>query len=198
MGRPPLSGPIRGGRPIDYHAGEVRALVDGLDHFGIRRAVLFGHSDGGTIALLAAADAPDRVAACITEAAHVFVEAITLQGIRDARADYEAPGSRLRAGLARHHGEARVDRVFYGWADAWLSEPFAGWEMTDRLPGIHCPVLAIQGANDQYGTPEQVRAIVEGVSGPAEPLLIDGSGHSPHVDMEEIVVAASLRMLAGC
>lgn len=192
----PLGGPKRGGRPLDYHGGEIDAVIDALDHFGIRRAVLFGHSDGGTIALLVAAAAPERVAACITEAAHVFVETVTLEGIREALAAYDAPDSRLRAGLLRHHGEERVDRVFYGWADAWLSPPFADWVMTDRLPEIRCPVLAIQGVDDQYGTPEQVRAIVDGVAGPAEPLLLDGSGHSPHLDSADAVIATACRFLA--
>lgn len=191
----PLDGPVRGGRPLDYHVREVDAVVEVLDRLEIRRAVLFGHSDGGTIALLTAADRPDRVAACITEAAHVFVEPVTLEGIRDALAAYQAPDSRLRAGLARHHGEERVDRVFYGWADAWLSPRFAGWVMTDRLADIRCPVLAIQGIDDQYGTPAQVHAIVAGVSGPAEPLLLDDSGHSPHLDSEDAVIAAARRAL---
>lgn len=192
----PLGGPPRGGRPPGYHQDEAGALIEILDRMEIPQAVLFGHSDGGTIALLAAADAPGRIAACITEAAHVFVEAVTLAGIREAVAAYQAPGSRLRAGLARHHGEERVDRVFYGWADAWLTPPFAGWEMTGRLPAIRCPVLAIQGLDDQYGTPAQVQAIVEGVSGPARPLLIAGCGHAPHGDAEAAVTEAVARLLA--
>lgn len=191
----PLDGPPRGGRPLDYHAAEAVALIDALDQLDIPKAVLFGHSDGGTIALQAAARAPDRVVACITEAAHVFVEEVTLAGIRDAVAAYEAPASRLRAGLARHHGEERVDRVFYGWADAWLSPPFAAWEMTAMLADIRCPVLAIQGLDDQYGTPKQVEAIVDGVPGPASPLLIPDSGHSPHLDAEAIVVDATAAVL---
>lgn len=192
----PLDGPPRGGRPPGYHEREAAALLEVLDRLDVPRAVLFGHSDGGTIALLAAADAPDRFAACITEAAHVFVEPVTLQGIRDAVAMYEAPGGRLRAGLLRHHGEERVDRVFYGWADAWLTPPFAGWTMTGRLREIRCPVLAIQGLDDQYGTPEQVHAIVRGVSGPAQPLLIEGCGHAPHAEAEAAVTAAVVRLLA--
>lgn len=192
----PLDGPLRGGRPLGYHQDEAATLIAVLDLLEIPRAVLFGHSDGGTIALLAAADAPGRIAACVTEAAHVFVEPVTLAGIREAVAAYEAPGGRLRAGLARHHGEERVDRVFYGWADAWLTPPFAGWRMTDRLPAIRCPVLAIQGLNDQYGTPAQVHAIVDGVSGPARALLVEACGHSPHLDAETAVTEAVCALLA--
>lgn len=192
----PLDGPVRGGRSLDYHAREAETLIEILDQLAIPQAALFGHSDGGTIALLAAANASQRIAACITEAAHVFVEPVTLAGIREALAAYEAPGSRLRAGLARHHGEERVDRVFYGWTDAWLSPPFADWAMTERLAEIRCPVLAIQGLDDQYGTPEQVRAIVGGVAGPAQPLLLEACGHAPHADCEATVTEAVRRKLA--
>ena len=192
----PLDGPLRGGRPLGYHQDEAATLIAVLDLLEIPRAVLFGHSDGGTIALLAAADAPGRIAACVTEAAHVFVEPVSLAGIRVAVATYEAPGGRLRAGLARHHGEERVDRVFYGWADAWLTPPFAGWRMTDRLPAIRCPVLAIQGLNDQSGTPAQVHAVVDGVSGRARALLVEACGHSPHLDAETAVTEAVCALLA--
>lgn len=193
----PFDDPVRGGHPLDYHDREAEALLALLDREGVQQAVLFGHSDGGTIALLAAALAPDRVVACITEAAHVFVEDVTLAGIRNAVAAYEAPDSRLRTALLRHHGPERADKVFYRWADAWLSPPFAAWNIENRLHQVRCPVLAIQGLDDEYGTPAQVHAIVEQTSGPAEPLLIADSGHAPHIDSEAVVVEAVRRFLSG-
>lgn len=192
---PPFDDPVRSGHPLDYHDREAEALIALLEREGVERAVLFGHSDGGTIALLAAALAPERIAACITEAAHVFVEAITVAGIRDAVAAYEAPDSRLRAALLRHHGPTRADKVFYRWADAWLTPAFADWNIEHRLSAVRCPVLAIQGADDEYGTPDQVDAIVRRVSGRAEPLMIAGSGHAPHADSEATVVEAVRRFL---
>lgn len=189
-GARPFDGPVRAGHPLDYHDREATDLIRLLDDEAIERAVLFGHSDGGTIALLAAALAPDRVVACVTEAAHVFVEDVTLAGIRDAVSAFEAPDSRLRAALLRHHGEARADKVFWRWADAWLSPAFSAWNIEGRLAGIRCPVLVIQGLDDGYGTPAQVRAIADQVSGPATPLLIEGSGHAPHGDSEAQVTAA--------
>ncbi|MDF1793981.1 MAG: alpha/beta hydrolase [Thalassobaculaceae bacterium] len=193
----PFADPVRGGHPLDYHDREAAALVALLDREGVERAVLFGHSDGGTIALLTAGLAPERVAACITVAAHVFVEEITLAGIRQAIATYEAPESRLKAALLRHHGPERAEKVFYRWADAWLSPPFAGWNIEHRLPAVQCPVLAIQGIDDEYGTPAQVHAIVDQVTGRAEPLLIANSGHSPHMDSADAVVSAVQRFLNG-
>ncbi len=192
---PMFADPVRGGHPLDYHDREAEALIALLNDQGIDRAILFGHSDGGTIALLAAALAPERVIACITEAAHVFVEDITVAGIQEAVAAYEAQDSRLRAALLRHHGAARADRVFYRWADAWLSPAFADWNIEHRLPAVRCPVLAIQGLDDEYGTPRQIMAIVEQVSGPATPLLIENSGHAPHMDSEAAVIGAVSELL---
>lgn len=187
---PPFDDPVRGGHRIDYHEREAEALIALLEREQIAHPILFGHSDGGTIALLAAAMAPDRIAGCVTEAAHVFVEDVTLAGIRDATAAYEAPDSRLKAALLRHHGPERVEKVFYRWADAWLSPSFAAWNIEHRLPGVRCPVLAIQGLDDEYGTPAQVHAIVDQVSGPSESLLIPNSGHAPHLDSQDAVIAA--------
>lgn len=193
----PFADPVRGGHALDYHDREAEALVARLDREGLGQVVLFGHSDGGTIALLAAALAPDRIAACVTEAAHVFVEDVTLAGIRNAVAAYEAPESRLKAGLLRHHGAERADKVFYRWADAWLSPPFAAWNIEHRLAEVRCPVLAIQGLDDEYGTPAQVHAITGRVSGRAEPLLIEHSGHAPHIDSEATVIEAVRAFLAA-
>ncbi|SDF92943.1 alpha/beta fold hydrolase [Thalassobaculum litoreum] len=187
---PPFDDPVRGGHRLDYHEREAEALIALLERERIVRPILFGHSDGGTIALLAAALAPDRIAGCVTEAAHVFVEEVTLAGIRDAVTAYEAPDSRLKAALLRHHGAERADKVFYRWADAWLSPPFAAWNMEHRLPEVRCPVLAIQGLDDEYGTPAQVRAIVDQVAGRSEPLLIENSGHAPHLDSQDAVIDA--------
>lgn len=193
----PFDDPVRGGHALDYHEREAEALITLLERERIDRPLLFGHSDGGTIALFAAAMAPDRIAGCVTEAAHVFVEEITLAGIRDAVAAYEAPDSRLKAALLRHHGPERAEKVFYRWADAWLTPPFAGWNMEHRLPEVRCPVLAIQGLDDEYGTPAQVHAIVDQVSGPSQALLIENSGHSPHLDSQDTVIEAVRRFAAA-
>ncbi|NQW11447.1 MAG: alpha/beta hydrolase [Alphaproteobacteria bacterium] len=192
----PLGGPARGSRPHGYHTTEVAALRDLLDAEGIERAVLFGHSDGGTIALLAAALMPERVAAIVTLAAHVFVEDVSIAGIEDAATTFEAPDSRLRAALVRHHGIDRAERIFYAWADTWRDPAFRNWIIAGRLPTIACPALVIQGADDAYGTPAQVDAITRGVSGPARPLLIEGCGHAPHLEAEDTVIAAMRDFLA--
>lgn len=160
------------------------ALLDALDVS--QPAWLVGHSDGGSIALLHAASHPARVAGLVLLAPHIFVEDITLANIRRAREDYEH-GS-LRAGLARHHDNP--DSAFWGWNRIWLHPPFARWNITDALAAIRCPVLAIQGLDDAYGTLAQIRGIAEGVPG-TELLELPQCGHSPHRDQPGQVIAAT-------
>ena len=188
-GRPALAFERRGyGRsdplPAPRHPGYLydeawQALPEALDAAAIDRAVLIGHSDGGSIALLFAARFPDRTDRLVSEAAHVIVEEVTLAGIRDARRAYDAPDSRLKSALRRHHGEG-TDAVFAGWADAWLSPEFRDFDMRDQLPGVSAPVLAIQGDGDEYGTPRQLEMIAEGVAGPVETWLVPDCAHVPH------------------
>ncbi len=154
---------------------------------GITRPILVGHSDGGTIALAHAALHPDAVTAVVSEAAHVFIEDVTLAGIRRAVDAYEHGG--LRAKLERQHGD-KTDTVFHGWADTWLSPGHAGWNMGALLPAIRCPVLALQGVDDEYGSPEQVRRIIDGVQGPSRGVLLPDCGHIPHHQAREAVLDA--------
>ena len=180
--------PLPADRQPDYlyeEGGDGVAQV--LDAAGIDRAVLIGHSDGGSIALIAADRHPERVAGVVTEAAHVVVEEVTLAGIREARAAYYAPNSRLRNALLRHHG-AKTDLMFRNWADCWLAPEFAGFDMNHRLPGITAPVLAIQGEADEYGSPEQLAMIAAGVSGPCETWLVPQCRHVPHFQQSDAVL----------
>lgn len=167
-------------RPDDYLQREaLEGLGPVLDAAGLEEVVLVGHSDGGTIALVHAggADPRGRVRGVIAEAPHVFVEAITLAGIREARGAWERTDLRTR--LARHHGD-NVDFAFRAWNDTWLRPAYQRWNVEEFLPGVRAPVLVIQGLDDAYGSPEQVRRIERGVAGPAEALLIPGCGHVPH------------------
>jgi pimeloyl-ACP methyl ester carboxylesterase len=113
----------------------------------------------------------------VAEAAHVFVEPVTLAGIEAAVAAFRAGGLRQR--LVRHHG-GKTDAVFAAWADTWLAPAFRGWNVEAELRGVTCPVLVLQGEGDQYGTAAQVDAIARGVRGPVETALLAGCGHAPH------------------
>ena len=180
-------------RTPTYLEDEADALARVLDACGVREAVLFGHSDGGSIAIVAAAREPERVRAIVTEGAHVFVEERTLAGIREARETLRTTD--LRERLLRHHGD-RTDAVTSAWIDVWLSAPFRDWNIERYLPLVRCPALVLQGTDDEYGTPGQVRAIAEGVAGPARAHLVDGAGHTPHRDARDEVLRLTVAFLA--
>ncbi len=187
---------LTGPRPNDYLEYEARhSLPEVLAACGIADPpILFGHSDGASIALLFAAAFPDRTLAVISEAAHVFVEEVCLAGIRIARADFEQ--GRLRAGLHRHHGD-HTELMFRGWCDAWLRPDRRDWKMQAALRHLGCPTLIIQGQDDEYGTRAQVDAVAAGVSGPAEILWLPDCGHSPHYQAREAVLDAAGRFIGG-
>ena len=151
---------------------------------------LFGHSDGGSIALLYAARLPDRLAGAIVLAPHIMVEDLSVASIAQAREAYRA--SDLRQRLARYHDDP--DSAFYGWNDIWLHPPFRDWSIQDEIATIRCPLLAIQGLDDEYGTLEQIRGIARRVPH-AELLELPDCGHSPQRDQPERVIEAVMRFM---
>jgi pimeloyl-ACP methyl ester carboxylesterase len=182
------SEPLTLPRPRDYLNREAeRALPEVLEACAITRPLLIGHSDGGTIALLFAAAFPERPLACITEAAHVWVEEAALAGIRAASTAWRTTD--LEARLAKYHG-AQSQTVFRGWAETWTQPEFRDWSMVAALPAIVCPLLVIQGLDDEYGTTAQVETIVRQSGGPAAPLLIPGCAHVPHHQAQGSVLEA--------
>lgn len=167
--------------PFRFMEAEVEPLRELLAGLGIARAFLVGHSDGGSIALLYAARYPAAVPALVTEAAHVFVEPETRAGIAALVALQRA--GRTPGWLTRLHG-GRADALLSAWAAGWLTAEHARWEITAALPGIRCPLLAIQGERDEFGTAAQVEAIRAGVPH-AETWMVPGSGHTPHTAAQD-------------
>jgi pimeloyl-ACP methyl ester carboxylesterase len=182
------SDPLPGPRGADYLYEEGRETLPlVLDALGLDRVGLVGHSDGGSIALIFAAAHPGRTAWVVTEAAHVLVEDVTLAGIAVVHATFHTPESKLRAGLARYHGD-KTEFTFANWAELWPTPGFRSFDMRDALPSIRCPVLAIQGAEDEYGTPAQLEAIKAGVSGLCETWLVPDCRHAPHFEATDRVL----------
>ena len=149
------------------------------------RPWLFGHSDGGSIALLHAAHFPARVAGAVVLAPHILVEDLSVASIEKARTAYETTDLRQR--LAKYHDDP--DSAFWGWNRIWLHPPFRQWSIVDEIAPIACPLLAVQGLDDEYGTLEQIRGIARRV--PQTRLLeLPACGHSPHRDQPDALIAA--------
>ncbi len=146
---------------------------------------LLGHSDGGSIALLYAARFPSRVAGTIVLAPHILVEDLSVSSIEKAREAYL--NTDLRQRLARYHDDP--DSAFWGWNGIWLHPPFRHWSIEGEIASITCPLLAVQGLDDEYGTLEQIRGIARRV--PQTRLLeLPDCGHSPHRDQPDALIAA--------
>lgn len=172
-------------RSPEYMHEEARtALPAVLDAFDVRDAILVGHSDGASIALIYAGEGIGNVRAIVAEAPHVFVEDLSVRSIALAREAYTAGA--LRERLAKYHRD--VDRTFYGWNDIWLHRDFRSWDIRDVLPGITAPALLIQGAQDEYGTLAQIEAIRNAAA--VDWLILAGCGHAPHRDRPAIVLDA--------
>lgn len=171
-------------QPDYLHRQAWEALPTFFAALGIERPWLLGHSDGGSIALLYAARFPQQVSGIIVMAPHIFVEDITIAGIRAARDAFASTDLEQR--LARHHIDARS--VFFGWNDGWLRPAFRAWNIEDELPKIACPILAIQGEDDEYGSLEQIRGIARSNAGTTL-LELPQCGHSPHRDQPDQLIA---------
>ena len=164
--------------PPDFLEHEAAVVLPALIAVaGLGRPILFGHSDGGTIALMYAASFPGAVRGIVSEAAHVMLEDVGIEGITRARERF-LHGD-LRARLRPQHGDHVEDTVL-GWTENWLRPELRGWDIRPRLQAIRCPVLVVQGRDDDYGTLAQVDAITAGVRGPAATLVLDDCGHIPH------------------
>ncbi len=175
-------------RPTNYLELEADFLDKLISELNLENIILFGHSDGASIALLTAAKYPDRIKGLIVEAAHIFVEDITLKGIRDFKEIYQTTNISER--LAKYHGE-KVELIVNAWTETWLREDYRNWNIEKFLPKITAPLLFIQGEKDEYGTIEQVMKTIKQVSGKAEKFVLPNAGHTPHKENQEAVLVQS-------
>lgn len=179
-------------RPVNYMELEADLLNDLLTELNITNAILFGHSDGGTIALIAAAKYPKRIKAVICEAGHIFVEDITLKGVYDAWEAYKT--TNLPERLQKYHGD-KVEMLFKAWTETWTRDDYRTWNIEYLLKDIICPLLFIQGEKDEYGTLDQLEKTVSQVSGNSEKYIIPDIGHTPHKEVQELVLERSVEFI---
>ena len=176
------------------HRQAYQVLPALLDVLGVDtrtdRPWLLGHSDGGSITLLYAARYPDRIAGAIVLAPHILVEELSVDSIKKVGSGYLETGLQQR--LARHHEDP--DSVFWGWNDIWLKPAFKQWSIEVEIETIRCPLLAVQGLDDEYGTLAQIHGIAQRVS-QTDLLELAGCGHSPHRDQPELLIEAAAKFI---
>jgi pimeloyl-ACP methyl ester carboxylesterase len=187
------SDPLTESRHVDFmHDEALNALPELLDKLEVKLPILFGHSDGGSIALIHAGGSSRPVRALILMAPHVLVEEFGLRSIEAAKRNFKTTD--LRDKLARYHSDP--DSAFWGWNDIWLHPDFRAWNIEEYLPRITCPILAIQGEQDEYGTMEQIERITRAIPG-VEVLKLNDCRHSPHRDQPDAVIQRVAQFVKG-
>lgn len=175
-------------RPLDYMTREAMDVLPGvLEAIGFEYGILFGHSDGASIAAIYTGGVEDfRVRGLVLVAPHFFTEPSGLASIARAKTAYEEGD--LRPRLAKYH--KHVDVAFRGWNDAWLDPGFVEWNIAEAIDFLRIPVLAIQGEDDEYGTVAQIREIENRIYSPVDVEMIAGCRHAPHMEKPEATLAA--------
>jgi len=187
------SDPLPGRRGVDFMHDEAdRSLPELLQALGIERPLLVGHSDGASIALIHAARFDSAARGVVALAPHLFVEPVTLASIADIAGRFD--GSDLPVRMRRYHADPVA--TFRGWADIWLDPQFAGWNIEALVAATRCPILAMQGSDDEYGTMRQVRRIAELRPG-TRVVEVAACHHSLHVDAPERVLDEIRDFAAG-
>ena len=167
------------------HKEALAFLPKLIDAAQIKEYILVGHSDGGSIGIIfAGSPFAKGLKGLITQAAHLFCEEVSVTSIAKAKIHYEQ--GKLKPGLEKYHGE-NTDNAFYGWNDVWLNPRFMQWNIEKYLKHIQVPLLAIQGRDDQYGTPRQLESIQENAPD-VNAHLIDDCRHAPYVEQPKITL----------
>ncbi len=164
-------------RDKTYLHQSAEELIGVLNHFGLQKVILYGHSDGASIATIVAQHYPERVLALLVEGNHIFVEEITKKGVRKCKE--KSKTNSLIASLKKYHSK-KAEALFKVWHEIWLSHHFSDWSIIDDLSKIKCPVLAFQGENDEFGTVQQLKLIEQYVSSFKITKEIKDVGHTPH------------------
>ena len=173
-------------RQVDYLHLASKELHDFILKLNLQsqNIILYGHSDGGSIALIYAGLYPNSCLAVVTEAAHVFVEEVTLNGIKPAVNAFE--NGKLN-GLKKYHGN-KFEEVFYAWVNIWNHPTFLDWNIEQEIRSIQCPQLIIQGKDDQYGTLKQVESITQNTTGKTTIFTPENCGHAPFKEKQDEVL----------
>ncbi len=170
-------------RPLDYMSIEAKKyLPEVLNQLHLKKYILIGHSDGGTIAALnSSLNLSNDLKGVILVAPHFFIEKFNIESIKEIRNKYKKHG--LREKLSRYHDN--VDNAFYGWCDTWLNPKFHSWDITNEIQNIKKPVFAIQGNADPYGSVKQIEVLEKKLYVNLSKLILDNCGHNPFFERTE-------------
>ena len=174
-------------RGLDYIHQEEKLLEQLVQKLSLKKYYLLGHSEGGSLALIHAAQHPDGLLKVITLSANTQEEPCITTGIENVKRMYEEPDSKLKKALQKYHG-VRCDDVFYAWCDTWTAGFFQNWNIKAELGKIQIPVLAFHGRNDQYTSLQQIENIRQLISSKKEIHLLDQCSHHPHFDHPDEVL----------
>lgn len=186
---------LPGKRKINYLFDEAYKYLPEIlaaEELDNKQIIITGHSDGGTIGLLYASENPENLKCLISIAAHTFIEDISIEGIKKTVENYK--NSDLKERLEKYHGD-KTDKLFSDWSGLWLDENSHKWNMIAKLKKIECPVLVIQGDNDEYGSEAQVNAIINNVKGFKKKEIIYNCGHIPHVQARDYTATTVIKFL---
>lgn len=178
----PFSYSKRDNKYLELEADILNALID---YWELKEVLLFGHSDGGSIALIMAGKYGKKIKGIITEGAHIFVEDITINGIQEVIDFYKT--TNLKSKLEKYHG-TKTDEMFWAWASTWTSNDYNSWNIEPFLFNIQCPSLIIQGEDDEYGTLKQVNRIINATEGNSRKLVLSNIKHSPHKEAPQLLL----------
>ena len=168
-------------RTDQYLHDEAHELIRVMDAYNIENVLIYGHSDGATIALIAAALYPSRIKGLLLEGPHCFIEDSGKMAVLATRE--RAKETNLLASLEKYHGDKAAE-LFRLWHETWLSDLFLKWTIVPILNRISCPVLAFQGESDEFGTIEQLNMLKREIPTNVTVAEIRNAGHTPRKEAE--------------
>lgn len=177
-------------RPIDYLEQEAEILHELMTHWQVKTPILFGFSDGASVATIYAGMYPEKISKLIVEGVHVLIEPETLKGVEEAQTALET--TNIAKALERYHGDKVFD-LYYAWTKTWLSEQHQSWNIEHFIPKIKVPILVIQGENDEFGSMKQVNAF--DVAASVEKLIVKNAAHTAHKEQKELVFNAIVNFI---
>lgn len=181
------SSPLLEKRGIDYIHKEEKLLQKFIEVLELKSYFLVGHSEGGSLGLIHASRHPKGLLKVVTLAANSFNEPKIMPSIQEVMKVYEKPGSKLKTGLLKYHGD-KTDEIFYAWSKTWIAPFFRKWNILEELTKIEVPVQSFHGKNDQYTSLKQIENISKRVTAPKEINILDNCSHHPHFDHQKEVV----------